>query len=241
MNAVEREQNRQTWLAAFGLTPWVAREHFPGAAPSELLPLPQASQPNQPAANTPANDGAAAARAALGAQKTPVSVAPAPQTTPAEAPQAQTKTTEKAQQAALPRPVVYLVGDTLVVAEQQDPQAPEPSRDEQRLLQSLSRLFGDSRKHYPFVCPLDSSAAQDMLTTFCASLAQQGLKRLLLCLRDSSQAFLFGNSERYQTFRVAELPALAISSLNDMLTEPLAHKKRSWQAIREAGFDQPTA
>src|SRR5690606_10393007 len=39
------ELQRQAWLDAFGLTPWVATQPLPGAAPSALLDWPEASAP----------------------------------------------------------------------------------------------------------------------------------------------------------------------------------------------------
>ena len=50
------EAQRQSYLKAMGLTPWVARVALPGAAPSPALDWPEEEQANAPASAGPAVD-----------------------------------------------------------------------------------------------------------------------------------------------------------------------------------------
>jgi hypothetical protein len=227
----EQEQNRQSWLHAFGLTPWVASVRLPGAQPAPLLALPEARIPayegptkttSTPPLQTPLQPATGTPIARTGA-RTGTRTA---------------NTIATSSDLFAPRPVVCLIGTTLLVAEQQDRQAPELSRDEQRLLGSLLHLYGDSHKRYPFPCPRQSRVAQDAFATFVGSLAKQGCARLLLCLSADSLSHLCSNTSRYRSFTFANLPALAISSLAEMLATPLPHRKDSWKAMQGAGFDR---
>ena len=56
------EAQRQSYLKAMGLTPWVARVALPGAAPSPALDWPEEEQANAPASAGPAVDVAVPSR-----------------------------------------------------------------------------------------------------------------------------------------------------------------------------------
>jgi len=56
------EAQRQSYLKAMGLTPWVARVALPGAAPSPALDWPEEEQANAPASAGPVVDVAMPSR-----------------------------------------------------------------------------------------------------------------------------------------------------------------------------------
>ena len=56
------EAQRQSYLKAMGLTPWVARVALPGAAPSPVLDWPEEEQANAPASAGPVVDVAVPSR-----------------------------------------------------------------------------------------------------------------------------------------------------------------------------------
>lgn len=217
---LEREQSRQVWLAAFGLTPWVASARLPGARPSRLLHLPAEETAEPPVTLAPPPVPPVAQTRAPTPDPTPVKQDAA---TPATGP--------------APRLCIYQTEQTLIIVEQQDPQAPELGRDEQQLLLALLHLFGNEHKRYPFLCPKQPQQAQDTLCAFVGGLAMQGCSRVLLCLQENACRHLLGGQARYERFQLADLPAMVISSLGEMLAAPLVHKPRSWACLCEAGLD----
>lgn len=232
---IEQEQRRQVWLAAFGLTPWVTKTRLPGARASRLLHLPVETS-GAPVDVVPH----AVVAAPTVATQTTAAVA-APVATPARAPAptvaASQASSTSASTTAAPRLCIYQSAQTLLIVEQQDRQAPELSRDEQQLLLALLQVFGKEHKRYPFLCPKQPQHAHDTLAAFVGGLATQGCTRVLLCLDDDACQHLLGEQARYQAFQLGDLPALAISSLGEMLSAPLMHKKKSWASMCEAGLD----
>lgn len=234
---IEQEQRRQVWLAAFGLTPWVAKTRLPGARASRLLHLPVETS----GALIDVVPQAAVAASAVATQT--VAAVAAPVATPASTPAptavtpASQASTSSASTTAAPRLCIYQSAQTLLIVEQQDRQAPELSRDEQQLLLALLQVFGKEHKRYPFLCPKQPQHAHDTLAAFVGGLATQGCTRVLLCLDDDACQHLLGEQARYQAFQLGDLPALAISSLGEMLSAPLMHKKKSWASMCEAGLD----
>ena len=93
-----------------------------------------------------------------------------------------------------------------------------------------------------FYCPLagqptGAGEAAQALRAFLAGLAgRQGGGRVLLCLDEALSSALF-EQPRYQPFRFGDLPALVVSSLEEMLAEPVRHKRDSWRAMVTEGFD----
>ena len=85
-----------------------------------------------------------------------------------------------------------------------------------------------------FLVPLSFVAM--MLAGFVLGMGQQGCRRVLLCLGESGCRFLCDIQPRFTAFTLAGAPALVVSSLAEMLAEPLEHKRKSWQAMREAGL-----
>ena len=61
-------------------------------------------------------------------------------------------------------------------------------------------------------------------------------QRVLMCLDDNLAGALF-EQPRYQPFQLGDLPALVVSSLEEMLAEPVRHKRDSWRAMVTEGFD----
>ncbi|MCG8393987.1 MAG: hypothetical protein MI745_12965 [Pseudomonadales bacterium] len=240
------EAQRQSYLKALGLTPWVARGPLPGAAPSPLLDWPDPDEDVQPAAPEPA---------------TARPVEPAPAETPApEARQAppvppeRVAPPEPAEPEARPSPSprqgqgltftleAHLGSNTWLLCAQEDSQAPGLGRFEAPLMANLLALFqGRPKRPRRFFCPLteqpmQAEEASQALSAFVTGLCEQaGGERVLLCLPESLGEALFGQP-RYQPFELGGRPALVISSLAEMLAEPGIHKKASWQAMQEHGF-----
>lgn len=238
MQEVEREQTRQTWLQALGLTPWVATQRLPGAAPSRFIRLPDTETATPTAAATATTATTAATTATTAAVPTAELRAILPAATPkrSAAPAATPAVIAPAGNLAVPRLSVRLAGDTLLIAEQMDAQAPEPGRDEQLLLESLARLFAKTAKTLALPCPAQPQEAREMLAGFVLGMGQQGCRRVLLCLGESGCRFLCDIQPRFTAFTLSGAPALVVSSLAEMLAEPLEHKRKSWQAMREAGL-----
>lgn len=286
------EAQRQSYLRALGLTPWVARTTLPGAAPSETLDW-DAETDGQPA---PVADAVPASVVPRPAQASPAPSAPAVEEPSAvgEEPSAGGKepsAVEKEPSAAgkepsareeqPSRPVqeqppgqasrprentrvaeaqgtftegggradvlvftleVHLAGDTWVVFQQEDPSAPELGRHAGTLAGSLLAVFGAGRERpRRFYCPLagqptGAGEAAQALRAFVAGLARrQGGERVLMCLDENLAGALF-EQPRYQPFQLGDLPALVVSSLEEMLAEPVRHKRDSWRAMMTEGF-----
>jgi hypothetical protein len=263
------EAQRQSYLRALGLTPWVARTALPGAAPSELLDwaaetdagenlaaapveatpvrtAPGVGDAEQPARESAAVDTAAADAAAAGAAapdtsaEAPASRAPAPRDSVAETP-ARAPAPDNA--AGLTFTLeAHLAGDTWVVFQQEDPQAPELGRYTGALAASLLTVFGAApERPRRFYCPLtkqpmSAGEAAQALTAFFAGLSRQhGGRRALFCVDHSLATAVLGG-ERFQAVKLGEMPALAVDSLQEMLDRPALAKKRSWQAMVAHGF-----
>ena len=260
------EAQRQSYLKAMGLTPWVARVALPGAAPSPALDWPEEEQANAPASPGPAVDVAVPSRAPVGAPsgtpepspaaaadpepegsaaaalaKAPSarSVAPAQEPTKEEAP-APAKAKVKGLTFTLE---AHLGGTTWLLCAQEDSQAPGLGRFEAPLMANLLALFqGRPQRPRRFFCPLTeqpmpADEAAQALSAFVAGLSEQsGGERVLLCLPEALAEALFEHP-RYQPFELGRLPALVISSLAEMLADPVQHKSASWQAMQAHGYD----
>lgn len=260
------EAQRQSYLKAMGLTPWVARVALPGAAPSPALDWPEEEQANAPASPGPAVDVAVPSRAlvdapsatpepgpaaaadpepegsaaaALAKAPSARSVAPAQEPTKEEAP-APAKAKVKGLTFTLE---AHLGGTTWLLCAQEDSQAPGLGRFEAPLMANLLALFqGRPQRPRRFFCPLTeqpmpADEAAQALSAFVAGLSEQsGGERVLLCLPEALAEALF-EQPRYQPFELGRLPALVISSLAEMLADPVQHKSASWQAMQAHGYD----
>ncbi len=248
------EAQRQSYLRALGLTPWVARTTLPGAAPSEPLDwaaetdageslaaapveaTPVRTAPGVGDAEQPAREAAAVDTTA----EAPASRAPAPRDSVAETP-ARAPAPDNA--AGLTFTLeAHLAGDTWVVFQQEDPQAPELGRYTGALAASLLTVFGAApERPRRFYCPLtkqpmSAGEATQALTAFFAGLSRQhGGRRALFCVDHSLATAVLGG-ERFQAVKLGEMPALAVDSLQEMLDRPALAKKRSWQAMVAHGF-----
>ena len=136
----------------------------------------------------------------------------------------------------------HLAGDTWVVFQQEDPQAPELGRYTGALAASLLTVFGAApERPRRFYCPLtkqpmSAGEATQALTAFFAGLSRQhGGRRALFCVDHSLATAVLGG-ERFQAVKLGEMPALAVDSLQEMLDRPALAKKRSWQAMVAHGF-----
>ncbi|MCQ6262387.1 hypothetical protein MLD55_10650 [Alcanivorax sp. MM125-6] len=281
------EAQRQSYLRALGLTPWVARTPLPGAAPSETLDW-DAETDGQPAPVADAVPASVVPRPAP-APSAPVEEPSAPAEEPSASveepsargkePSAQGKEPSAggASSARVEQPSsgqaartqenarvadargtfteggsradvlvftleVHLAGDTWVVFQQEDPSAPELGRHAGTLAGSLLAVFGAGRERpRRFYCPLagqptGAGEAAQALRAFVAGLARrQGGERVLMCLDENLAGALF-EQPRYQPFQLGDLPALVVSSLEEMLAEPVRHKRDSWRAMVAEGF-----
>lgn len=265
------EAQRQSYLKAMGLTPWVARVPLPGAAPSPALDWPAEEPTNTPASAGPAVDVAVPSRepantpvqassttpepspaqaaadpepegsaaAALAKAPSSHSGAPVQEPTKQEAP-----TPGKAKVKGLTFTLeAHLGGTTWLLCAQEDSQAPGLGRFEAPLMANLLALFqGRPQRPRRFFCPLTeqpmpAEEAAQALSAFVAGLSEQsGGERVLLCLPEALAEALF-EQPRYQPFELGRLPALVISSLAEMLADPVQHKSASWQAMQAHGYD----
>ena len=244
------EGQRQHYLKALGLTPWVARAPLPGAASSPLLDWEdEEEQPAAPASAAPAQEAPASAQPPTAApvvseapvQEAPQSSPPAKATTdtPEPAPTAPAVARGKGLTFTLE---AHLGGDTWLLCAQEDSQAPGLGRFEAPLMANLLALF-QARPQRPrrFFCPLTeqpmpAEEAAQALSAFIAGLCEQaGGERVLLCLPEALSEALF-DQPRYQPFELGGRPALVVSSLAEMLAEPAQHKKASWHAMQANGF-----
>lgn len=252
------EAQRQSYLTAMGLTPWVAHTPLPGAAASPWLDWEE--EQDVPVAAPAAEAGAAAALASPQSEpETAPLVAgePAPSLketlqTP-QPPKASPKAAEPVPEMPVATPVkgkglvftleAHLGTSTWLLCAQEDAQAPGLGRFEAPLMASLLALFqGRPGRPRRFFCPLtdqpmQSQEAAQALSAFIAGLCDQtGGERVLLALPESLNQALFDQS-RYQPFEIGGHSALVISSLSEMLADPATHKKASWQAMQANGFD----
>ena len=129
-----------------------------------------------------------------------------------------------------------------MVFQQEDSSAPELGRHAGSLAASLLAVFGAGRERpRRFYCPLagqptGAGEAAQALSAFLAGLAsRQGGKRVLMCLDEALAGALF-EQPRYQPFQFGDMPALVVSSLQEMLAEPVRHKRDSWRAMAAEGF-----
>ena len=254
------EASRQSYLRAMGLTPWVAHTALPGAAPSPWLEW----EDEQDVSSTPAEVVSASSATVSPDQATPAVAEPvsagvtmslkdslASPAKPKAVPEAGSDMAANASAAPAPakgKDLVFtleahLGTHTWLLCAQEDTQAPGLGRFEAPLMASLLALF-QSRPGRPrrFFCPLtdqpmQAGEAAQALSAFIAGLCEQaGGERVLLALPESLNQALFAQP-RYQPFEIAGHPALVISGLGEMLAEPAIHKKASWQAMQEHGFD----
>lgn len=229
--AEKRETIRQVWLNAMGLTPWVAHTPLAGAAPSPVI-LQTITSAEREAPAAPANIAMSHAATPQAGASAPM---PQPVMPPAAAVQRSTvQPLAKPAAEVAPRLVVRRIEQTLLVAEQQDPQAPEPNRDEQQLLASLVLVFGKTARELVFISAETAAASRETLTGFAGGMAVQGCTRILFCLSERGCRYLLDRQPRFQPFQLSGLTCVVVSSLAEMLTDPDTHKRQSWQAMCEA-------
>lgn len=228
------ELQRQAYLQALGLSPWVAQVPLPGGRQSELLDWPQqeAPVPAMQEPDTPERTEAVAPPTGLADMlqdkpdsPEPAAAAPRPQPSPA-APAGQPLTLQ-----------LISVGDTVLVVQQADPGAPDLGRDAQQLLTNLARIFaGRPRRLNRFAWPMLDQPDDALAVTFQHFVAHlRDARHVLLCV-DEDTAGRLNARPRYRAQQWNEQAVLAVSSLDEMLAQPRAHKSRSWRAILESQF-----
>ncbi len=221
------EPQRQSWLRAMGLTPWVARHRLPGAAPTPELEWPAEPEPDHPAEQI---------QEQLERQPPPSAGNGEVASSPAPQPAASAASADKGVRFALN---AFQAGELWLVFQLSAADAPGPGREEARLLAALLRIWG-AQPGQPrrLVCPLtpsqpmDRGQAGEVLNAF---LGELGGRRLLLCVEESL-AELVARLERYRPCESDGRRMLAVSSPAEMLAAPFEHKRRSWQAMVRAGF-----
>lgn len=224
------ETRRQACIEALGLTPWVARASLPGAAPSARLERSAPTRPSRVESSPAAADVATAM---------PAATDPVPETQPISPTEPETPSAQGSLRFTLH---ALATPGLLLMVQQADPDAPEPGRDEQRLLASLLRYFhAHGARPRTFAWPLPGAAdeaeqARASLEAFAGRLASDhGLPRLLWLLEDWQVRTLLGGP-RHETFAWQGLNNLAVASLAEMLAEPVRHKGMSWQSMVRHGF-----
>ncbi|MED5238848.1 MAG: hypothetical protein VX379_04655 [Pseudomonadota bacterium] len=253
------EAQRQSYLKAMGLTPWVAHTPLPGAAPSPWLDWDEEEDtPPTPGSGATQNGndrGAAPAPETVSPPRETTESAPSlkatletpqqnrtPEVVPAAEPEAQVAAPGKGKGLVFTLEAHLGTGTWLLCA-QEDSQAPGLGRFEAPLMASLLALFqGRPGRPRRFFCPLtdqpmQAAEAAQALSAFISGLCDQaGGERVLMALPEALNEALF-DQPRYRPFEIAGHPALVISSLSEMLDDPATHKKASWQAMQANGFD----
>lgn len=255
------ELQRQAWLNAFDLTPWVATQPLPGAAPSALLDWPEEAEPSLPSQGHVATPGQAVAPVAA---PIPHPAEPAARNdvahehagtdsaaahSAAANPAAADFAAANVQQATAPAraratsqatPITlqaHQIGSSWLVVEQEDPGAPDLGRDAVQLLNNiLAVLPGERRGTRRFIWPLPGVAGDDSaLSKTFVSFARGLGGRLLLCASENTLKKLLP-TPRYTLFSEG-VDILPVSALQEMLREPVPHKRDTWQAMVEYRFN----
>lgn len=246
---VERELQRQKMLRDMGFATWVAQAPLPGAMASPVLGAkPGAPAPKAPAATAPATPAAtgespqallAQVRAGLSGERPSANTATADVPAAAKTPASTTtpRTPMRFTLQVLPMSFGY------VMVQQKDPSAPGFSRNEQRLLQGFTALWGGYQgMARTFACPLGrqpmyADDAKEALGGYLAALSEtaQAPNHQVLVLAEPEVAELMAN-QRYTAQPLGDGQLLVVSSLAEMLAAPVPHKRDSWNAILTAQF-----
>lgn len=260
------EQLRQRYLRQMGLTPWVAIEPLPGAAPSPLLEI-EVAQPvavlessgqekaaqesSAPAQNMPAQNTATVPQAVADMlQKKPEKrTATSNQLADSKAAsRSEAESTSATATDTAPSLMFTLQahrGETIHLwAEQQQPDAPGLNREEQQQLAALLKLFKGTAQHEPkrFFCaptagrPMTAEIARPMFDLFLRSLLGREAEVKMLLCVSEDTAQALFDAPRYQPVVRGKYTFLPVSSLTEMLSDPAAHKATSWKAMQDHGF-----
>lgn len=261
------EVQRQAWLNAFGLTPWVATQSLPGAAASTLLDWPErdgealrshghvaTQDPTHAAgvASIPHASPAADARRDVPRSNVPhnnaqrehaadnvasANFVAADSAAAKDAPPTQPARARATSQATPITLQAHQIGNSWLVVEQEDPGAPDLGRDAVQLLNNiLTVLPGERRGTRKFIWPLPGVAGDDSaLSRTFVSFARGLGGRLLLCVSEDTLKKLLP-TPRYTLFSEG-VDILPVSALQEMLREPVPHKRDTWQAMVEYRFN----
>lgn len=226
------ELQRQAYIKALGVTPWVAAAPLPGAAETPLLEWPEVATPAVQLAPEPQAPAQAAAPMSLPTEQ--ARQAPAPQAAPTAEPQTKKKVAPSTQLTLQ----AHQIGEVWVIAEQEDPSAPDLSREALQLLQNLLAIFPGQRKSVrKFLWPLSDVAMDDAALSKTFQSFTRGLGgKILLCVSEQScKACL--NAPRFALHSEDNSAViLPVSALQEMLQDPVEQKRRTWQAMLATGF-----
>lgn len=240
------ELQRQSYIKALGLTPWVAREPLSGAAPTPWADWPEvaAVEPDvKPTATDVATNLHSDQNRAEGADAS-VGQGVVSAAVSAEAAKAhQDSVTASANVTARSAPPsmrvtlqAHQVGSMWLLVEQEDAQAPGLGREAQQLMNNMLAVFpGERRGTRRFIWPISDIAMDDdaLKQTFHSFTCALG-GRILLCAGQVSVEKMLGQP-RYKP--VGDKPIiLPVSSLAEMLENPAEHKRLTWQAMLAADF-----
>ena len=227
------ERQRQVWLKAMGLTPWVASQPLPGAAPSPVIEVRAPVQPE--------------------AEPSPVRAITdnLRKSTPTSTPRVAKREVTTPVNVAAPAPVpglrftlyAYDMGSLWLVAQQHQADAPDFSRDELGKLQQLMRVWGGAplSKRRALVLsertvkPLDSQTVRETVNHFMKVLARK-YPRFLFSASESFNRVLHDQS-RFQLIDEEDYQWLVISTLHELIFQPEEHRQLSWDAMNKAGFN----
>jgi len=222
---VEAERQRQLWLRALGLPCWVARETLPGAAGTPALTVPLSVPPVRSA---PAPVADSRPTGAIPPDSIPQSSEKPVDIRPSEEPSANVSPfTLRA----------FHVTRHWLIVQQSTARGGYFSREEGQLLDKLLGLW--TLKEADTRALLFSPAIERnpvlLLQGFLQALAEKNSRMLLLIEEPVNQ--ILAGTPRYQPRQLAGADILVVSSLREMLAAPQEHKRRSWDAMRQAGFN----
>lgn len=242
------ERLRQRYLKLMGFTPWVAVTALPGAAPSPERDASVDDEFDDTEAVTASEAPAAPDLSALLADTGTNQVSAPATEKKADSQVATTASVERTPVENTPSLTFTLQAhrgsEIHLWAEQQQPDAPGLTREEQQQLAALLKLFDGTVQSDPkrLVCgatagkPMTAEVARPMFDLFLRRLLGRNTSaRLLLCASEATTQALFG-SERYQPVMRDQITILPVSTLSEMLADPAGHKRTSWQAMVTHGF-----
>lgn len=243
--AVTQEQLRQRYLKQMGYTPWVLARAVPDVPqlPEIAWATPAAAETVAPSPSPSPAPAPVDTQAMLAALRQDAPAAPAPETAvasaapvPAETPAADV---ERVADIAL---LAFQAGHCWLVVEQEDPLAPELSREGFQLVSGILKVVGGAQPGEPrrwqagtglgFDLPLH--VARRSLELFLQGLCRHQLLPVVLLASSSTQSLL-EPVHRYTLQEQGKIKLLALSSVQEMLADAEQHKRPSWQAMLQAG------
>lgn len=219
---VQIERQRQLWLRALGLPCWVAQDRLPAAAETPLLKDAAPATP-APASRVPAGI------------KQPGTRPPADRQSSPNKRTASGTGQVKGDSVGAFTLQAFNTSRHWLIVQQSVAQTAHFSPEEGQVLDKLLRLWtvvrGDIRSLRFTPSVLDPA---ELLTGFLQALAEQKPRFLFLIEEPLNELLIKG--PRYQPGEWGGASILVVSSLREMLAAPAEHKRRSWDAMKQAGY-----